>query len=131
MQILQAITTTYYPPTNTQSARVRVKCRAKTKFFPWIDNLDIAENHKYSASKMAALLKWDNGHLMFGGGLPDNSYSWVFVPRATIHQLYDAERAARAELLKTAIEYLNHPDVTKMPFAVKSTSIATALSRCL
>lgn len=73
---LQAIVTTYHPPTNTRGARVSAKCDAGSVSVPWSYELAQGEEHARAAEALCRKLGW-NGALR--GGAVGRGYVWVFI----------------------------------------------------
>lgn len=82
---LQAIKTKYLGPTNFRGSRVKAVCDAGARTFDWDDALNVDDNHKKAATKLAASLGWLEKHHMFGGGLSR-------VPRAEIKKISNWEK---------------------------------------
>jgi hypothetical protein len=72
---MQAIHTTFFGPTQGKNARLRAKCAAKRKFYPWDTSKNISDNHAAAALRMLKALEWDHSELeMTSGCLDDGSY---------------------------------------------------------
>ncbi len=68
---MQAIETKYYGPTNYRSARIRVRCQARTIFVSWDHALGVEDNHDAAAKALAEKLEWRGK--WFSGALADGS----------------------------------------------------------
>ena len=71
----QAITTKYLGPSNVRGARVKATCEARTIILPWNHALNVDDNHRAAARKLAELLEW-NG-TWYGGAPAGNGYCFV------------------------------------------------------
>lgn len=71
----QAIQTTYYGPTNARGSRVKAAAYAKTITVQWDHRLNVEENHKAAAEKLARLMGWEGQWQ--GGALPGTGYCFV------------------------------------------------------
>jgi hypothetical protein len=79
----QAIVTKYFGPTNSRGARIRAKCRAATKYYPYRHELSAEENHEDAAWKLKTKMNWDGR--LDGGAMPDGT-GYCFVFRETVVQ---------------------------------------------
>jgi hypothetical protein len=78
-RIFQAIETKWQGPTNTKGSRIVARCDARRLVVSWDHSLNVVENHRAAAEKLAASLGWQNDDTrMVGGGLGGNGYVWVF-----------------------------------------------------
>lgn len=75
----QAIVTKFIAPTNTKGPRVKAWCNAGKLTMPWIDSLNIEENHRFVAVQLWGKLKWHTKNIyLIGGALPgDAGYCFV------------------------------------------------------
>jgi len=76
--IRQAIVTTFYGPTNTRGSRIKAQCYAKTMWFSWDHALEVTENHRQAAARLAFRLGWvEPGATINGGSLPGKGFVWM------------------------------------------------------
>ena len=68
---MQAIETKFVRPPNHRSARIRVRCQARTMFVSWDHALGVEGNHDAAAMVLAEKLGWRGK--WFGGGNVDGS----------------------------------------------------------
>ena len=91
---LQAITTRYLGPTNTKPGRLVAQAEAMRSVVPWDHSLNVNDNHKAAAEKLAHLMGWmDDGAQLHGGGLSHVKASinvWVLVQPEDAHGMADA-----------------------------------------
>lgn len=78
---MQALVTTYVPPTNTKPARVEVTTALGSKSYSWDHSVDAHSNHKQAAVAHAKFLGWVKAgdKIVFGGNPKGNGYSGVVV----------------------------------------------------
>ena len=81
----QAIETKFVGPTNHRSARVRVKCQARTMFVRWDYSLGVEKNHDAAAQALAEKLDW-RGKWFAGGNTAGSGNVYVNVPTITTHR---------------------------------------------
>lgn len=73
---MQAIITKYLSPTNSNGARVRARCQARSLTLHWDHSLGQEANHHAAARALAADLHWTGEWV--SGGLPDGTgYCYV------------------------------------------------------
>ena len=72
----QAIQTKYHGPTNVRSARVSARASSGRIMVEWDHRLNVEENHRAAAAKLADKMGWKEP--MIGGGLPGPGYVFVF-----------------------------------------------------
>lgn len=70
----QAITTKFLGPTNSRGSRVRATSEAGSLTVAWEHALNVTENHRAAAEKLAKKLEWAG--LWYGGGT-SNGFVWV------------------------------------------------------
>ena len=79
---MQAIRTKYTGPTNTRPSRIIASCDAGKLTVSYDHGLNLDDNHKAAAQKLAAKLQWIGQDYptakVYGGHLPDGSMCWVF-----------------------------------------------------
>lgn len=71
----QAITTKYLGPSNVRGARVKATCEAKTIILPWDHSLNVNDNHRAAARKLAEQLEWSG--TWYGGAPIGSGYCFV------------------------------------------------------
>ena len=82
---MQAIQTTYHPPSNTRGARIVARCDAGRLTVPYDTERERNApgyregNHTHAAGELARKLGWSTTR-MVSGALPSGAYAHVFVP---------------------------------------------------
>jgi hypothetical protein len=78
---MQAITTTYYGPTNHRGSRIIAKCDAGRRTYAWNYALDVPENHHAAAVAFATELDWlaDRFRIVSGSIDKGDRYAHVLV----------------------------------------------------
>lgn len=78
---MQAIVTSYVPPTNTKPQRIKVTTVIGSKLYKWDHGIDAHANHKAVAVQHAKNLGWvkSGDQIVFGGNPKDSGYTAVIV----------------------------------------------------
>jgi hypothetical protein len=78
---MQAIQTRYIGPTNYRGSRVVAWCEAGKLIHQWDHSLNVDQNHREAARKLADKLGWIGGYYseMVGGALPNPNAGYAFV----------------------------------------------------
>jgi len=81
MNLRQAITTKFIPPTGTKGSRIYASAAAGTGYFGWDHSQDAHENHLRAATRLANRLNWLDTDRLVGGVLKDGRHCWVLIPK--------------------------------------------------
>lgn len=78
---MQALVTTYVPPTNTKAQKIKVTTASGSKSYSWDHSVDAHANHKQAAIAHAKSLGWVKAgdKIVFGGNPKDSGYTGVIV----------------------------------------------------
>lgn len=78
---MQALVTTYMPPTNNKAQRIKVTTGNGSKIYPWDYSVDAHANHKQAIIAHAKFLGWVKAgdKIVFGGNPKDSGITGVIV----------------------------------------------------
>jgi hypothetical protein len=128
---MKAIITRFHGATNTRGSRITASDSDNNRVsIPYPHELNSEQAHEQVAYALCKKMKWD-GVLIPGGLKRGNVY--VFAPKGEMtvdKKLYNdliAERKRLLDLMIVAVQYLDHPEVQAMNFAMPAKNVARAM----